>query len=63
MRHKEITIEPKLFADILVVIGFIVCCFLYIEHYNEIQNEANAILTHSIEDLNSGLANSSSSGR
>jgi hypothetical protein len=23
MRHKEITIEPKLFADILVVIGFV----------------------------------------
>lgn len=61
MKFSEITIEPKLLMDILVVLGFIICCFLYLEHYNEIQNEANAILARSIEDLNNGLANSSSS--
>jgi hypothetical protein len=63
MTLKEITIEPKLFADILVVLGFLIFCFLYMEHYNEIQNEVNAILTRSLEDLNSNLANTSASGK
>ncbi|WP_027076477.1 hypothetical protein [Maribacter antarcticus] len=63
MTLKEITIEPKMFVDILAVLGFLIVCFLYMEHYNEIQNEVNAILTRSLEDLNSNLANTSASGK
>ena len=46
--------------DVIVVLAIIVCCFLYVEHYNQIQEEANAILMSSVEDLNSSLANSAS---
>lgn len=63
MKNKKTAQGPKLVTDILVVLAIIVFCFLYIEHYNQIQAEANAILMNSLEDLNNGLANTTSSGR
>ena len=60
MKHKEISQTSRLVMDIVVVLAIIVLCFLYVEHYNQIQDEANAILTSSVEDLNSSLANTSS---
>jgi|GEM_PF-3186091 len=57
MKNKEISQRSKLVMDVVVVLAIIVCCFLYIEHYNQIQNEASAILMSSVEDLNNSLAN------
>lgn len=59
MKNIETAQKSKLLMDIIVVTAIAVLCFLYIEHYAQIQNEANAILMSSIDDLNSGLANSS----
>ncbi len=60
MKLKETSQKSKLLMDVIVVMAIIVLCFLYVEHYNQIQNEANAILMSSVEDLNSSLANTSS---
>ena len=60
MKNKEISQTSRLVMDIVVVLAIIVFCFLYMEHFNQIENEANAILTSSVEDLNSSLANTSS---
>jgi hypothetical protein len=58
MKKKEISQRSRLIMDVVVVLAIIVCCFLYVEHYNQIQNEASAILMNSVEDLNNSLANS-----
>lgn len=60
MKLKETSQKSKLLMDVIVVMAIIVLCFLYVEHYNQIQNEANAILMSSVEDLNSSLDNTSS---
>jgi len=60
MENKETKQRAKLLMDVIVVLAIIVCCFLYVEHYNQIQEEANAILMSSVEDLNNSLANSAS---
>lgn len=60
MKLKETSQKSKLLMDVIVVMAIIVLCFLYVEHYNQIQNEANTILMSSVEDLNSSLANTSS---
>ena len=60
MENKETKQRAKLLMDVIVVLAIIVCCFLYVEHYNQIQEEVNAILMSSVEDLNNSLANSAS---
>lgn len=63
MKNRELSQRPKLVMDVIVVLAIVVCCFLYVEHYQQIQSEANAILISSVEDLNNSLANSSTSGK
>lgn len=60
MENKETKQRARLLMDVIVVLAIIVCCFLYVEHYNQIQEEANSILMSSVEDLNNSLANSAS---
>ncbi|MFD0799635.1 hypothetical protein ACFQZJ_19355 [Maribacter chungangensis] len=60
MKDKRKTQATRLIMDVVVVLAVIVFCFLYLEHSNQIQNEANTILMNSLEDLNNSLANTAS---
>lgn len=61
MKIKEKSLDSGLLNDIIVVTGLIISLLIFMEYSNEISAEVANIVSNSLEDMNTSVANNGSS--
>jgi len=61
MKIKEKSLDSGLLNDIIVVTGLIISLIIFMEYSNEISAEVANIVSNSLEDMNTSVANNGSS--